>query len=309
MSSDNSNTAVDMNLASSYIPALKAIIKVLFLLTALTTMQKLGMPINQSIITCTACLYVDRNLSKKFILDTNACAFCTLIAVTVNATRVGLDLDTTIANYVVSALWCLCACFFVCEMHRSFQSTLPVFELNVLFTSIFCGMHGFLSMTAESDMFLYIRAMLFTFFTICWVYTERLHQIRDKHHFSFSPCLDRFVLILLVEWYAVLAYSCVVLCLLIWRQSKWLDKQRDTTDIEVQSLEPHRLITMPSELSYTTPFVNEIVFKKTPHDALIKSLPGVIRPTIEKVGEEEEIDVLTAFLMAKENARKGSHRQ
>jgi hypothetical protein len=308
------STTVDMNLASSYIPALTAITKVVLLLAMLTSMQKLGMPIQQSITTSAACLYIDRNLSLHFIVDTNACALCTLIAVAVNATRMGLDLDTTIVNYVVGGLWCMCSCFFICDLHRSFLRTLPVFEMSILFTSFFCGVHGFLSMTAEGDMFLYIRAILFTFFTVCWVYSERLHQVRDKQHFSFAPCLDRFGLILLVEWYAVLAFSSVVLCLLLWRQSRWLDSQRDlisenNKNDETQVHVPHRTITNSVDLTYGPTFPNEPIFKNISYEPAGKNSIGVIRPTIEKIGEEDEGDVFAAFLIAKENARKGSHRQ
>jgi len=306
---DTSSTAVDMNLAASYIPALTAITKVVFLLFVLTSMQKLGMPIHQSITTCAAVLYVDRKLSLNFIVDTNACTLCTLISVAVNATRVGLDIDTTVTNYVVGALWCLCACFFICDLHRSFMRTLPVFEMSILFTSFFCGVHGFLSMAAEGDMFLYIRAMLFTSFTVCWVYTERMHQVRDNQHFSFSPCLDRFGLILLVEWYVVVAFSCVVLCLLVWRQTTWVESEKVIIDGEMQLEVSHKIITNAVDLTSCTPFSNEIICKKVSHELVGKTSIGVVRPTMEKVPEEEEIDVFAAFLIAKENARKGSHRQ
>jgi hypothetical protein len=308
MNLDTSSTVVDMNLASSYIPALTAITKVLCLLFVLTSMQKLGMPIHQSITTCAAVLYVDRKLSLSFIVDTNACALCTLISVAVNATRVGLDLDTTITNYIVGALWCLSACFFVCDLHRSFMRTLPVFEMSIFFTSFFCGIHGFLSMADEGDMFLYIRALIFTSFTVCWVYTERLHQVRDKQHFSFSPCLDRFGLMLLVEWYVFIAFSCVVLCLLIWRQSNWVHSEQVTIDEEIQLQVPHKMITNSVDLT-SPPFTNENFLKKASQEPVGKGSIGSIRPMVEKGTEEEEIDVFAAFLIAKENARKGSHRQ
>lgn len=305
---ENRSTEVDMNLASSYIPALTAIIKVLLLLAILTAMQKLGMPIHQSITSCAVCLYIDRNLTNHFIVDTNACAVCTLISVAVNATRVGLEIDTTIVNYVVSALWCFCACFFICDLHRSFERTLPVFEINMLFTSFFCGLHGFLSMTTEGDMFLYIRALLFTTFTVCWVYTERMHQVRDKQHFSFSPCLDRFGLILLMDWYAVIAFSVLVVCLLLWRQSKWIESRHNLTDEEFLNQSPYITRINSVELPYSEPFSIDNSFKKLPHEIGGKKNIGTGRPILEKVAEDEEIDVLAAFMLAKENTRKGSHR-
>jgi hypothetical protein len=296
------SSAIDMKLASSYVPAVTAMLKVLLLLAILTTMQRLGMPLNQSIISCAVCLYIDRNLSSYFIVDTNACALCTLISVAVNATRVGIQLDTTISNYIVSTLWCLAACCFVCDLQRSFSGLLPIFEISILVTGFFCGVHGFLSMPEEGDVFMYIRAMLFTCFTVSWVYAERMHQVRDRQHFSFAPCLDRFGLILLVQWNVVLIFSSVVLCILIWRQSRLYDKTQPTTDeeIKVQVIKvqtPHRNVASSIDAFET----------------VAKPLNGLMRPMVHnasyEVTDAEEMDVYSAFQQAKENARKGDLRR
>ena len=99
---------VDMSLASSYLPGIYAMLKVLVLLSMLSIMQKIGMHIDQAIIVCTACLYIDRCISLRYILDTGACALCALISVCVNASRIGIEGEPGLVNlYQLRGLWCL----------------------------------------------------------------------------------------------------------------------------------------------------------------------------------------------------------
>jgi hypothetical protein len=302
MSIDNSNV-IDMKLASSYIPALTSVVKVLLLLIVLTTMQKLGMPLSQSIITSAVCLYVDRNLSLHVIMDTNACALCTLITITINATRVGLELDTVLTNYVVSVLWSLCSCCFICEVHRSFMP--PIAEMSMLVTAFFCGVHAFLSMRIEGDIFLYMRAILFTVFTVVWVYSERMQNVREKPHVSFTPCLDRFGLLLLIEWHTVLVFSCVVLCILLWRQSRLHTNRCENFDEGLKPRHPHKN-SVYMESPYSPAYPDEAVFKKTCPEILT---PPAVGDLHVDVPDREDIDVYAAFLMAKENCRNRVYRQ
>ena len=74
--------SIDMSLASSYLPALLSLLKTVMLLAALTIMQKLGMDIDQAVIVCGACVYLDRCLCIYYIMDTNASALCVLLSVT-----------------------------------------------------------------------------------------------------------------------------------------------------------------------------------------------------------------------------------
>ena len=303
MSIDNSNV-IDMKLASSYIPALTSVVKVLLLLIVLTTLQKLGMPISQSIITAAVCLYVDRNMSAHVIMDTNACALYTLITITINATRAGLELDTVLTNYVVSALWSLCSCCFICEIHRSFMP--PIAEMSMLVTAFFCGVHGFLSMRIEGDIFLYIRAILFTMFTIVWVYSERMQNVRDRPLVSFTPCLDRFGLLLLIEWHTMLVFSGVVLCMLLWRQSRLHTNRCEQSDEALKPHHPHKINTVYMDPPYSQAYPNEAVFKKTSPEILT---PIAAVDSRVDVIDVEDVEVYAQFLMAKENCRNRVQRQ
>jgi hypothetical protein len=303
MSIDNSNV-IDMKLASSYIPALTSVVKVLLLLIVLTTLQKLGMPISQSIITAAVCLYVDRNLSLYVIMDTNACALYTLITITINATRVELELDTALTNYVVSVLWSMCSCCFICEVHRSFIP--PIAQMSMLVTAFFCGVHTFLSMPIEGDFSLYMRAILFTVFTVGWVYSERIHNIHAKPCALFTPCLDRFGLLLLIEWHTVLVFSGVVLFMLLWRQSRQQTSRCEKFDEEFTLHYPHKNNTVYLGLSNSQGCPNEVVCKKTSPEILTPFPTGASRADVT---DGEELDVYSAFLIAKENSRKGVYRQ
>ena len=303
MSIDNSNV-IDMKLASSYIPGVASMVKVLLLLTVLTTMQKLGMPLSQSIITTAVCLYVDRNLSSYVIMDTNACAMYTLITISINATRIWLELDTTLTNYVVSALWSLCSCCFICELHRSFVP--PIAEMSMLVTAFFCGVYTFLSMPIECDFCLYIRAILFTVFTVAWVYSERMQNVHDRPHVSFTPCIDRFGLLLLIEWHTVFVFSGVVLFMLLWRQSRPHTNRCEQFDDGFKLHYTHKNNTVYSDPPFSHAYPNDVVLKKTCPEILAPLPAGV---SSVDVMDGEEIDVYTAFLIAKENCRKGVHRQ
>jgi hypothetical protein len=207
---------VDMSLASSYVPGIFAMLKVLVLLSVLNIMQKLGMHIDQAIIVCAACLYIDRCTSLRYILDTSACALCVLISVCVNASRIGIEGDPGALNVAVSVSWSVVSLLILCDAHQAILRQVQVAGIVHLLTSSFCAAHGFLAVDVEIDFVTYLRGVGFTILAVLWIYTLNLRERRENND-SFSSCVDRFAVVLVSDAYVSLVYAVVACLVVVWR--------------------------------------------------------------------------------------------
>ena len=78
---DEKHVSIDLRLASSYIPGILSICKVVVLLASMNIMQKLGVHLEQAIVVCAACgVFIDRVRGAPFshavCTDTGDSSFC-----------------------------------------------------------------------------------------------------------------------------------------------------------------------------------------------------------------------------------------
>jgi hypothetical protein len=273
------SVVVDLSLASSYLPGIYAMMKVLVLLSALNIMQKLGMHMDQAIIVCAACLYIDRCTSLCYIMDTGACALCVLISVCVNASRIGIDGEPGVVNLTLSICWVVVSVLILCDSHRSIMRNVQVPGIINFVTSSFCAVHGFLCLDVEIDVIAYMRAFVFTVLAVLWIYTLNLRERRDMCNDSFSSCVDRFAVVLVADIYVSGTYTIIACMVIAWR---------------------HRQSCVSTHVP-----VAEVVcdVASTVRNVDRRGVSAVAIPEIDA----DEMDVHVAFRLAQENARKGVH--
>jgi hypothetical protein len=288
----HSNCVVDLSLASSYLPGIYAMLKVLVLLSALNIMQKVGMHMDQAIIVCAACLYIDRCTSLYYILDTGACALCVLISVCVNASRIGISGEPGIVNMSLSFAWVLVSTIILCDSHRPLMRNIQIPGIIHFITSSFCAVHGFLCLDSEVDVIAYMRAVVFTILTILWIYTLDLRQRRDMCNDSFSGCVDRFAVVLVADVYVSGVYAILACIVIAWRHQR--------SGILVHA--PIAEVVCESPPTAWPSDRREGVATVWPNERRgVSSIP----PMIET--DPMEMDVHVAFRLAQANARKGVH--
>ncbi|KAJ1466005.1 hypothetical protein T484DRAFT_1756995 [Baffinella frigidus] len=265
---------IDLSLASSYLPGIYAMLKVMLLLATLNITQKLGMQIDQAIIICAACLYIDRCLTIRYILDTDACALCVLVSVCVNAARIGLHGEPGVVNMIISIIWACVSNLILCDAHRHVLRHVPFPGLLHVVTSALCAVHGFLYMDTELDVVAYTRGLVFCALCVLWVYTLNQRDLRDAYNDCFSSCIDRFAVILLIDIYVAVLYMVIALVVIMWRY-------RQSYQVNVPSAD----------------VVSEV-------GTSFKGSAGVVS---DVEYPPDDMDVHTAFRLAQENARKGHH--
>lgn len=284
------SVVVDLSLASSYLPGIYAMMKVLVLLSALNIMQKLGMHMDQAIIVCAACLYIDRCTSICYILDTGAYALCVLISVCVNASRIGIDGDPGIVNMSISFCWVLVSTLILCDSHRFLMRKVQVPGVINFITSSFCAVHGFLCLDVEVDMVAYSRAVVFTILSVLWIYTLNLRERRDICNDSFSSCVDRFAVVLVADVYVCGAYAILACMVIAWRHQK----SGVCTHVPVGEVVCETPATAwPERRDSTTP--PWTVERRVVSTAVVSEV------------DPADMDVHVAFRLAQANARKGVH--
>jgi hypothetical protein len=270
---------VDLSLASSYLPGIYAMMKVLVLLSALNIMQKLGMRMDQAIIVCAACLYIDRCMSICYIMDTGACALCVLVSVCVNASRIGIDGDVGIVNISISICWVVVSALILCDSHLFMLRNVQLSGIINGVTSSFCAVHGFLSIDVEMDWIAYMRAFVFAVLAVLWTYTLNLRFRRDMSNDSFSSCVDRFAVVLVADIYVSAMYTIVACVVIAWR---------------------HRQ-------SYVMPVsVAEVVCDVGASVPTVRLERRAVSTAVIPEIDTGEMDVHVAFRLAQENARKGA---
>ena len=285
-------TVVDLSLASSYLPGIYAMLKVLVLLSALNIMQKLGMHMDQAIIVCASCLYIDRCTSVWYILDTGACALCVLISVCVNASRISIGGEPGLVNMSLSLCWILVSTLVLCDVHRSFAKNVQIHGMINVITSSFCAVHGFLCLDSEVDAIAYMRAVVFTILTVLWIYTLNLRDRRDLSHESFSGCVDRFAVVLVADIYVCGSYAVMACIIIAWRHH--------TPNLCEHPQAPEIVCEQPT-----------MVWPAERRDSPASSWTAERRvvSTAAPVSENDpmEMDVQTAFRLAQANSKKGVH--
>ena len=284
-------TVVDLSLASSYLPGIFAMLKVLVLLSALNIMQKLGMHMDQAIIVCASCLYIDRCTSVCYILDTGACAVCVLISVCVNASRIGIGGEPGIFNMALSVCWFLVSTLLLCDVHRSMGRNLQIPGMINFITSSFCAIHGFLCLDVEVDAIAYMRAVVFTSLSVLWVYTLNLRDRRDLPQESFSGCVDRFSVVLLADIYVCGAYTILACMIIAWRHHT----QNVCTRTPVADIICETPTTVWPAERRDSPATSWTAERRA------------ISTTLLPEAEPMEMGVQTAFRLAQANAKKGVH--
>jgi hypothetical protein len=271
--------SVDLRLASSYLPGIFSVCKVVMLLAALNIMQKLGISMEQGIIVCAACLYIDRCVSVRYIMDTGACSLCVLISIAVNASRISLDGQPGMASIVCAVTWAAISLCILHEFHRPVIRFVQVPGIIHIVTSSLCVLYGFMPHDLEVDAIAYSRAVVFAVLCVLWVYTLSLGEVRDKFTYSFSGCVDRFALVLVADFYVVTVFSFIAIAAIGWQCKATFWKNQ---------LAPTGVLVGP-----------EPVWAASGHK--------LSNSSSEDVGIIDDQEVHTAFRLAQENARKGSH--
>ena len=284
---------VDMSLASSYLPGIFAMLKVLVLLSMLNIMQKLGMHIDQAIIVCAACIYIDKCTSLRYILDTSACALCVLISVCVNASRIGIIGEPGIVNISVSIAWVVVSILILCDAHQPIMRNIQITGIIHLLTSSFCVVHGFLAMDIEIDAVTYLRGVCFTILSVLWIYTLNLRERRANCNDSFSSCVDRFAVVLVADVYVSSVYMIFACLVVVWRY-----RLSFVSPVNVSSVQ-----APPDEVVCDVGNVRGADRRAWYGGDMRLDAP----PEIEYPYPSEEMDVHVAFRLAQENARKGIH--
>ena len=281
---------VDMSLASSYLPGIFAMLKVFVLFSMLNVMQKLGMHIDQAIIVCAACLYIDRCISLRYILDTSSCALCVLISVCVNASRIGVEGEPGVVNISVSIAWAVVSTLIMCDAHQSLLRTVQITGIVHLLTSSFCAVHGFLAVDVEIDAVAYLRGVCFTALSILWIYTLNLRERRANGNDSFSSCVDRFALVLVADAYVSGVYVLISFILVMWR---------------------YRVAYMPTHVAAGHSQSGDVVCEVAPMRSAERRVwhggDTRVDTTQQEFDYPEEMDVHVAFRLAQENSRKGNY--
>jgi hypothetical protein len=265
---------IDLSLASSYLPGIYAMLKVLVLLSVLNITQKLGMQIDQAIIICAACLYIDRCLTVRYILDTDACALCVLLSVCVNASRIGLHGEPGVMNIIISIIWVCVSVLILCDAHRHLLRYIQIPGILHVLTSSLCALHGFLYMDTELDAIAYTRGIVFCVLCVLWVYTLNQRDLRDAYNDSFSSCIDRFAVVLLVDIYVSACYMLIALVVIMWRYRQSFQVNVPSADVVCE---------MGTSFKGPTAIVSDTEYPS------------------------DDMDVHIAFRLAQENARKGVH--
>ena len=268
---DEKHVSIDLRLASSYIPGILSICKVVVLLASMNIMQKLGVHLEQAIVVCAACLYLDRCLSIRYIMDTGACSLCVLISIGVNASRISLGGELGLGSVVCALIWAVVSALILYEAHRAVMRYVQIPGIVHFVTSCFCVTYGFMSLDLEPDAIACTRAISFAVLCVLWVYTLSLGELRETFNDAFSSCVDRFAIVLVADIYVVSGYVIFAIGFIAW-QHKWNSSQQHA---------PPAGVVVSSDVVW--------------------GLHG------ERQQTDEDVDVHAAFRLAQKNARKGNH--
>jgi hypothetical protein len=279
--SDGAHVSVDLKLASSYLPGIFSICKVVVLLASMNIMQKLGIHMEQAIVVCASCIYLDRCLSIRYIMDTGGCSLCVLVSIGVNASRVSLRGEPGIASITCSVIWAVVSVLILHDMHRPVMRYVQIPGVVHVVTSGFCVAYAFMALDLENDAIAYTRAVAFSVLCVLWVYTLSLGELRETFNGSFSGCVDRFSMVLVADIYVTSIYVFVAIVCIVWQHRSNLLQQHQTP--------PSAGVVVTSDLVWGSSVPKNSVY------------------AVSDNGSTDDVDVHTAFRLAQENARKGNH--
>jgi hypothetical protein len=211
-----SDAPVDLSLASTYIPGLRALSETLALLLFVHCMRLVDVPLTQTLIVATALLYLEWHLWKPRIVDATACAMSVLLALTVNVARTSLGDGRVYTHIAVDLCWAAFCVFIIFDFSSvglfggATRLTTPLQSHTLLsitltfITASFAAAHAFMALSMEGNHAAYVRGLSFTMLCVLYTYTSYLQP--PTHRVVLNDCVQRFLPVLLVEWYVALSF-------------------------------------------------------------------------------------------------------
>jgi hypothetical protein len=207
---------VDLTLATTYVPALRALVETVLLLLNLQICAAADMlSYSQIIVVTAAVLYFVRAEWRTDIIDATGCAIVVLLAVVINTWRTELYDGRIFVHHAVDFVWMVAALLLVLDDVVVIPLINSQHWLHTTITAVFLAMHAFMALSMEDTFTLYLRGGAFTFLSVAWTYTSYLKLSPGR--VTLHECLHRFVLVLLAEWYISMLFILLALAAIITR--------------------------------------------------------------------------------------------
>lgn len=219
---------VDLQLAATYVPGLRAMAQSLFLLFVVHCLQLCDVALPQVLVCCAAVLYVDRHMWVSRIVDANACCLCILMALAINVARVDLQSEQAVAHAIVDGPWAVICLILISDGPQMLNVELGgttwaqgareiwIEQSMTVLTAVVAALHAFMSFPQiEGNLAQYIRGLLFTFYAVLWVYTSYLGS--GMRRVSFEACAHRLLPLLLAEWYVAMVFAVLAFLAVLYR--------------------------------------------------------------------------------------------
>jgi hypothetical protein len=206
---------IDLALASTYLPGLKALIQTTAILIFMHLLETHNFTFAQACIVSGSVLFADRLSFPSRILDANGMSCAVLIAYAANAARSELNDGLVLLHLIFDCFWSFTA--IILQAQHLFPSEI---SLNVryfiksmapLVFSFFLGAHAFIAFQEESVVAYYIRGCGFIIASVIATYSN-LSQHVEIECISFSTTIQLFTPALYIDWHlCVLFLVCSVL--------------------------------------------------------------------------------------------------
>jgi hypothetical protein len=207
---------VDLTLATTYVPALRAMVETILLLLNLQLSAATDMlSYSQIIVVAAAALYFVRAEWRTEIIDATGCAIVVLLAVVVNTWRTELYDGRVFVHHAVDFAWMVVALLLVLDDVVVIPLLSSQHWLHSMVSAAFLAMHAFMALSLEDTFTLYLRGAAFTILCVAWTYTSYLKLSPGR--VTLHECLHRFVLVLLAEWYISVLFILLALAAIITR--------------------------------------------------------------------------------------------
>ena len=203
---DNSaQTTVDLTLATTYVPGVRALVETLVLLTVVQIFLAADVASHSQVVTVAAAvLYTVRSLWHSDIVDASGCAVVVLVALTVNTWRVELEDGQILVHHSVDLVWMLVSLAILLHDVLPIPLLHAQVWMHTIVTAVFIAMHAFMALAFEDNFTQYLRSAGFVLLSVFWTYTSYLKMTPGS--VTLHECLHRFVLMLLAEWYIALLF-------------------------------------------------------------------------------------------------------
>jgi len=202
---DSAQTAVDLSLATTYVPGVRALVETLVLLTVVQLFLAADVASHSQVVTVAAAvLYTVRSLWHCRIVDSSGCAIVVLVALTVNTWRVELEDGQILVHHSVDLAWMLVSLAILLHDVVPMPFLHTQVWMHTIVTAVFLAMHAFMALAFEDNFTQYLRSAGFVLLSVFWTYTSYLKVTPGS--VTLNDCLHRFVLMLLAEWYIALLF-------------------------------------------------------------------------------------------------------